>query len=328
LLLSIPDSGYPQEPAERDRWILSRRGSRRAEDPRRAAKVVLEDERTERGDVVPVATLFLTNKECPWRCLMCDLWKGTTENPVGAGAIPKQIRGALESLGAAVQPSRIKLYNSGSFFDPGAVPSEDLPRIAEQLAGFERVIVESHPALIGEACRRWRDMLDADLEVAMGLETIHREVLTLLNKRMTLEDFRRAADALSADGIALRVFVLLGLPFLAPEDSAAWTRRSIEAAFDFGATAVSVIPTRAGNGAMDELEASGAFAPPTLPMLEEAMAFGVSLRRGRVFADLWDAERLCRCRACFPARVARLRRANLDQVTPAAVDCGDCGGAA
>ena len=257
---------------------------------------------------------------------MCDLWKGATEESVGPGVLPGQIRGALASLGPA-RPARIKLYNSGSFFDPAAVAPEDLPRVAEMLTGFERVIVESHPDLVGDRCLAWRGMLDADLEVAMGLETVHPEVLPKLNKRMTLGGFRRAADALRASGIALRVFVLLGLPFVSREESAFWTRRSIEAAFDFGATAVSVIPTRTGNGAMDELESIGAFAPPTLEMLEESVAFGIALNRGRVFADLWDGERLRRCPACFPARVERLRRANLAQTLPAAVGCAVCRGA-
>jgi hypothetical protein len=143
---------------------------------------------------------------------------------------------------------------------------------------------------------------------------------------MTLVDFQRAADRLLRDDIALRVFVLLGLPFLSAAESAAWAERSIEAAFDAGATAVSVIPTRAGNGAMDELAARGEFTPPSLAMLEKAVAFGVSLGRGRVFADLWDVERLRRCPSCFPARVARLRGINLTQAVARPVDCADCEG--
>jgi uncharacterized Fe-S cluster-containing MiaB family protein len=110
---------------------------------------------------------------------MCDLWKNTTEESVPRGAIPTQIRNALASLPPA---RRIKLYNSGSFFDPQAVPPEDYGEIASLLAGFERVIVESHPALVGRACARFTDLLGADLEVAMGLETAH-PMLAKLNKR-------------------------------------------------------------------------------------------------------------------------------------------------
>ena len=43
----------------------------------------------------------------------------------------------------------MKLYNAGSFFDPRAVPDADYDAVAEALAGSARVIVESHPALVG-----------------------------------------------------------------------------------------------------------------------------------------------------------------------------------
>jgi hypothetical protein len=36
-----------------------------------------EKERNSAGRIVSSAVILLTNKECPWRCLMCDLWKNT-----------------------------------------------------------------------------------------------------------------------------------------------------------------------------------------------------------------------------------------------------------
>ncbi|HYR45453.1 MAG TPA: radical SAM protein [Thermoanaerobaculia bacterium] len=312
---------YPDRPAARDRWILQRRGPRNPVDPFRAVAAFVEDERTERGDIAPVATIFLANRECPWRCLMCDLWKNTTEQGVPPGAIPAQIHGALAALPAA---RRVKLYNSGSFFDPRAIPPEDHGEIASLLAGFERVIVESHPALVGDSCRRLRDLLDADLEVAMGLETAHPEALAMLNKRMTLADFRRAAQRLASDGIGLRVFVLLGLPLVPAAEAVFWVRRSLETAFDAGATAVTIIPTRTGNGALEALAEQGEFTTPALEDLEETVAFGIALGRGRVFADLWDLEKLRRCAACYPARAERLRVINRTQVVPPSVSCARC----
>jgi radical SAM enzyme (TIGR01210 family) len=314
-------ASYPRREADRGRWILERRGERNAVDGSRAVTAFVEEERTERGDVVPVATILLANRECPWRCLMCDLWKNTTKQSVTPGAIPAQIRDALANLPPA---RRIKLYNSGSFFDPRAIPPEDYEEIASLLPGFDRVIVESHPALVGRACARFRDLLTSDLEIAMGLETAHPGVLSKLNKRMTVEDFRRAAQRLEASGIALRVFVLLGLPFLSREESLDWACRSVEVAFDSGATAVSIVPTRSGNGGLDALAGSGYFEPPTLQGLEAALAHGVALERGRVFADLWDVERLRACDACFPGRVERLRHINRNQALPPPLLCGDC----
>lgn len=318
-------ASYPADAAARDRWILERRPPRNPLDPRRAYAALVEDEIAASGEVVPVAAIFLTNRECPWRCLMCDLWKNTLAEPVPPGAIASQIRAALAEL----PPARhVKLYNAGSFFDPGAIPPGDLPQIAELLRPFELVIVESHPALVGEACLRLRDLLDGELEVAMGLETVHPEVLERLNKRMTVEQFDAAAALLPGAGIALRAFVLAGLPFLDEAEGLVWTQRSIAHAFDSGASAVALIPTRAGNGALEALSAAGAFSEPRLSVLEDALDFGLSLRRGRVFADLWDLERFCRCEPCFPQRASRLAEANLRQRVLHRVHCPACAGAA
>ena len=314
-------SPYPDQARQRDEWILSKRTARLPLDPRKPFAFLAERERSESGEVVSVATLFLTNRECPWRCLMCDLWKNTLPDSVPAGAIPDQIDFALERLAPARQ---IKLYNSGSFFDPRAIPIADHPRIAERLRDFERVIVESHPSLINKRCLPFRDLLPGQLEVAMGLETAHPGVLEKLNKRMTLDDFGRAARFLKREGMALRAFVLVKPPFLNEVEALHWAKRSIDFALDCGAAVVSLIPTRFGNGALEQLAEQGGFSPPRLDTLEEAMAYGVGLRRGRVFADLWDLATFTDCSACFPARRDRLERMNLEQVTSEPLECPVC----
>jgi len=312
---------YPELARDRDRWILSRRPARTAVDPLRPYSFVAEQERAESGEVVSVATIFLTNRECPWRCLMCDLWRNTLTESVSPGAIPAQIDFALASL----PPSRqLKLYNSGSFFDPRAIPPEDLPAIAGRVPLFERVIVECHPALIGDPALRFRDLINGRLEVAMGLETAHPEVLARLNKRMTLDQFARAADFLREHGIALRVFILVKPPFLDEGAALEWARRSLDFAFDCGATVASLIPTRLGNGALEALAEQGEFSPPRLVTLEGAAAYGVGLRRGRVFADLWDLEKFSGCPACFAARKDRLERMNFAQTIEPSVVCSRC----
>jgi radical SAM enzyme (TIGR01210 family) len=316
---------YPALSADRDRWILGRRGPRNALDPRRSYAQLSETEPDGAGGPVTISTIFLTNRECPWRCLMCDLWRNTLAEPVPPGAIPEQIEFALSRL----PPARwVKLYNAGSFFDPRAIPRSDYAPIARVLSGFERVIVETHPALVGGSCLELRDRLEGALEVAIGLETAHPEILARLNKGMTLERFRRAAEFLSREEIALRVFVLVGLPFLSEKESLDWACRSVELAFDCGAAVVSLIPTRAGNGALDALAERGEFSPPALAALEDALSFGLSLRRGRVLADLWDLARLRRCAECFEPRAERLRAMNLSQTVAASVDCGVCAASA
>jgi len=314
---------YPESASERNRWIVAQRPPRTTLDPRRPNAFLAERERASSGEVVPVSTLFLTNRECPWRCVMCDLWQNTLTDTVPLGAIPEQIEFALRQL----PPARhIKLYNSGSFFDVQAIPPEDYSAIAALLKPFEHVIVESHPALVGARCVDFRDLLSVQLEVAMGLETVHPEALQRLNKRVTLEQFAAAAERLCEQAIELRVFVLVQPPFVSSNEALHWAQRSLDFAFDCNATAVTLIPTRSGNGAMEMLQEAREFTPPDLRTFERAVEYGVALGRGRVFADLWEIERIATCVHCCAARIARLEYINLTQSIPPVLACERCEG--
>jgi radical SAM enzyme (TIGR01210 family) len=293
-----------------DDWILARRPPRNHVSADRPYAFLVEQEAAPGGGVIDVATIFLTNRECPFRCLMCDLWKNTLETAVAPGRIVEQIRWALEQLPTA---QHLKLYNAGNFFDPLAIPPQDYGDIARLAAPFDRVIVECHPGLVGRRCWEFRRLLDAELEVAMGLETVHPEVLPRLNKRMTLDDFARAARALRSEGVAARAFILVRPPFLTDEEGLEWAKRSLDYAFSLGIECSSLIPTRAGNGAMDELARQGLFAPPSLASLEAVLEHGLSLRAGRVFLDLWDIAQVSPDAPDRPARIARLGRMNLTQ---------------
>ncbi|MCA1596416.1 MAG: radical SAM protein [Chloroflexi bacterium] len=228
-----------------DHWVVSTRGPRNTVRSDRAYAAFVEEEMSAAGELTPVAALFLTNRECPFRCLMCDLWKNTLQYAVSAGTIPGQIERALAELPPARQ---IKLYNSGSFFDPNAIPRSDYPAIARLLEPFEHTIVECHPAFVGPRVLEFQQRLSSTLEVAIGLETAHPGVLAKLNKRMTKDSFARAVEVLAAQGVAVRVFILLRPPFLNEAEGLEWAIRSIDFAFDCGASVCTVIPTRRGSG--------------------------------------------------------------------------------
>jgi len=317
---------YPSSPLARSRWILQQRSPRTRLDPWRPYAFLVETEPGPDGEAVEIATVFLTNRECPWRCLMCDLWKNTLEEMVPEGAIAAQIRFALQHLPTTTTPGRsyLKLYNAGSFFDRRAIPPAEYPEIPRLSAPFVRTIVECHPALVGRRCREFRDLIPGQLEVAMGLETVHPEILERLNKRMTLEQFRHAAEFLLREGIDLRVFILVRPPWLSDVAGLEWAKRSLDCAFDCGASVCSLIPTRAGNGAMDALMATEEFAPPSLASLEAALQYGLSRRAGRVFADLWDVEKFILCPECSQTRIQRMRAMNATQVIPSMVQCKLC----
>ncbi len=312
----------------RTAWILAQRPPRpAAPDPNVPHGVFLERERLESGAVVDSGVVLLTNRECPWRCLMCDLWKDTTRDSVPEGAIPRQVEFAVRTWSdAGTLPAQVKLYNSGSFFDPAAIPPADYAPVARRIAFARHIVVESHPLLVGDRVRVLRDLLSGSLEVALGLETADPEVLEKLNKKFDLAQFERAADFLAAERIALRAFLLVNPPFMDEAGAAEWVVKSAEFAFSCGATAVTLIPTRTGNGAMERLRESGEFVPPNLAMLESAQRAALALGRGRVFADTWGLEPFSACPHCFAARRDRLETVNHTQRDVPPVTCPVCGG--
>ncbi|MBL9139637.1 MAG: hypothetical protein JNK85_27455 [Verrucomicrobiales bacterium] len=303
--------------------------------PREPAGWLVESELGAEGRMVKSLTAFLTNRECPWRCVYCDLWKFALADSVAPGDVPAQLRRILlEHAQRECGGEQVKLYNAGSFFDARAIPESDDATIQGLIRDFGRVIVESHPALVGARCWRFRDGLAAAsggqsvLEVAMGLETVNPKVLPQLNKRVTLETFARAAAALHRQGVALRTFVLVRPPFEEPAEAITWAIRSVDFAMEQGSTAVALIPVRGGNGALEALAARGQFHPPALIDLELAMdgAISVARGRGRVFADVWDLARFADCPRCFDARRERLERMNRTQAVEPRVVCAECGG--
>ena len=271
------------------------------------------------GDLQRVNTIFLTGKECAFRCLMCDLWKNTLNEPTPPGAIINQIDNAVARLPEA---DVIKLYNGSNFFDKKAVPPADYSGIIERLKPYSRVIVENHPNLCGDACLDFNEKLSGTLEIAMGLETIHPDVLPKLNKQMTAEDFRKAAKFLRRNNIDVRAFILLNPPYITDKaENIRWVQKAVQFAFDSGVQCCSIIPTRPGNGVMELLYEQGHYVPPSLDTLEEVFGNALALKAGRVFVDSWDIAFLAHCSICFEARKSRLEAMNLDQQIHPRISC-------
>ena len=149
----------------------------------------------------------------------------------------------------------------------------------------------------------------------MGLETVHPDALARLHKHMTVEQFADAASRLGRSGVSVRAFLLIAPPFVPQDEQDAWLLRSIDVAVGCGASVVTLIPTRTGNGAMEALSAEGAFRPPRLDDIERSTDLALARIRGheRIFVDVWDLEPFAACAACFTARRDRLHAMNLGQ---------------
>ena len=304
--------------------IRALRGPKAPTDPCVPAGFHSEREPIPGGGARDVAVMLLTGAECPFACLHCDLWRYTLNTPTPPGALPAQIEACLAGLpavGSLARPA-VKLYNASNWADPRAVPDSDSEPIADRLRGFQLAVVENHPRLTrpgpaGDRLRRFRDLLAArgcELEVALGLETADAAALAGLNKSCGLHDFAAAADWLRDEGTAVRAFVLLrppGVRFESSDDAVAGAVAGVRFALEQGAGVVSVVPQRAGNGAVDALAAAGAWTPPTVAELGavQAAALPLAAAAGAVaLVDLWDAGD-----GPDGARLADMHRRNLAQ---------------
>ncbi|MCH8569614.1 MAG: hypothetical protein LAT67_15175 [Balneolales bacterium] len=295
--------------------IREKRGPKETLDPFRPYHILHEEERWPDGRLLRTNTIFLANRECPFTCTMCDLWRHTLPHKkTPAGAIPAQIRYGLQNLPDA---DVVKLYNNGNFFDTKAIPKNEYTEIAQLCSRFEKVVVENHPLLCGELVSNFASLLKGELQIAMGLETIHPVALARLNKQISEKDIRKAASFLRDYSISMRGFVLFNPPFIiGEEENHFWCTQTAELAFELGFDSVAIIPTRGGNGIMETLQANGDFVPPRFTAFERVFddIFRSPNKSGCVTADLWDIDRLNKhSEPNFEQRIKRLETMNLSQ---------------
>ena len=256
--------------------------------------VVEELEPDGRGGQVDTMTVFLTASECPIGCSMCDLYRNTLTTATPEGAIPRQLDAALqkrlvpgETRDAARESGWLKLYNSGNFFDPRSIPPSDYRSIAERCQGFSRIVVENHPKIGAERLRTFRDLLQAPLEIAVGLETVQPRWLRRLGKQMSRDEFDHYATWIRSEKIDLRVFLIIGVPGISVTESVRWARLSARHAIANGARHVSLIPARSGHGWNGNSDQLPHFSSGDLLELQQAAILDAE-GRAAITIDLWD----------------------------------------
>lgn len=290
-----------------DRWVRAERPAKAPVTAERAVGAWVEDEVLPDGRPGRVGVVILANRECPYSCVFCGLWRDTTDATPAPGQVARQVAAALERFGPV---DAIKLYNAGSFFDPLAMTDADREAIASLCRHLGWVIVESRPEMADRRCVEWASRLGGRLEVAIGLEVADDRILALLNKRMRLRQCAQASVFLREHGIGVRAFVMVKPPLVPERRAAGLAVDTARWAIDHGATTVSLIPSYMTPGAMERLAAAGFFRPPRLWSVYEAAQGAVALRRAVVVVDTWNLQTLRDCPACFDALRDALRALN------------------
>jgi len=216
--------------------------------------------------------LILRTRGCSWSyhsgCSMCGFWEDT--NPeINANDIMKQIEDFLKEYSKG---DVLKVFTSGSFFDPLEVSGEiQVPIIEKLLDHYNFLIVESRPEYIVNKAESLKQF-SGRLQVAMGMESTDPEVLKyLINKNYSYEDFKRASELLHRNGISVRAYLLMKPPFMKEQeaiDDTIKSARDISSFADF----ISINPMNVQKGTLVEsLYKEGNYRPPWLWSVVEVL---------------------------------------------------------
>ncbi|MDD1676129.1 MAG: archaeosine biosynthesis radical SAM protein RaSEA [Methanomicrobiales archaeon] len=226
-----------------------------------------------RNEAMPSLTIILRSGGCRWgRCRMCGYrsvrYAGLSETDLEQRIIA-QLRWVQDQFDLRTFPL-IKIYSSGSVFDPAEVPLGARERIATLFRG-KIVVVESRPEFVHEKeVAEFRGQLDdgtyaRPLAVAMGLETADDAVREKsIDKGFTTEDYRCAAAEAHRAGADVKTYLLQKPLFLTEQESIDDVVRSINVAASFSEI-ISLNPCNVQSGTV--LEAcwkKGAYRPPYL----------------------------------------------------------------
>ncbi len=170
----------------------------------------------------------------------------------------------------------IKIFTSGSFFDPEEVPRGVLDSIIASLNSMrvERVQVESRPEFIKkEYLERVLDSADFDFEVGIGLETssdLLRE--NSINKGFTFKDYKKAVELCRSRGVLVKTYLLLKPPFILEREAISDIVKSAFDAAKAGANRISINPMNIQRGTLVELLwRKEEYRPPWIWSLIEAL---------------------------------------------------------
>ncbi len=226
------------------------------------------------GREVSAGVVILPTLGCRWGrssgCTMCgyvyDSWNNSQEE------ILHQFKAALKSLGNI---EYLKIFNSGSFFDPAEISQDTAKKIFSEINKLEtrQVQVESRPEFITEYALAAKDELNAELEVGVGLETTSDYIReNCINKNFALGDFKIALKTCRDSGVKVKAYLLVKPPFLSEKEAISDAVNSAVEAYKLGVSRISFNPLNVQKATLAEyLWRKGEYSPPWLWSIVEIL---------------------------------------------------------
>jgi len=178
----------------------------------------------EKNRIESCLTIILRTRGCYWAeragCVMCG-YNVESDRRITQQNVLKQLDfvrkeiGKMEKIGKLEKPRIIKVFTSGSFFDPSELSKETRSKFYDfvEEVGAEKLIVESRPEFVKNAEEVFeREFL---LEVGIGVESTNDFVRNrIIEKGFTFESFKEASKFLKDRGFSVKAYLLLKPPFL------------------------------------------------------------------------------------------------------------------
>jgi radical SAM enzyme (TIGR01210 family) len=226
------------------------------------------------NEVLECLTIIFKSAGCSWsKCRMCSYRHERYSGQKSPTTILEHLRAQLVWIKDQYKPEEyhmVKIFTSGSFFDPAEVPREFLSDIAEMFKG-KLLIAETRPEFVDpDVISSFLDILDdgsytTPLYCAMGLETSSDPIREkCINKGFTFADFIRAARTAHSSGAGVKAYLLLKPLFLTEYEGVADMKNSIVEASGH-ADMISMNPcTVQRNTELEYYWKRGAYRPPYL----------------------------------------------------------------
>jgi archaeosine synthase beta-subunit len=226
-------------------------------------------------------TIILKSGGCSWnRCLMCsyrhERYTGLSSEELAARLI-RQLRFVAGNVQIR-DMEIIKLYTSGSFFDPAEVP----PAVLEEAGALFRgkiIIAETRPEYVNEKIlddfvSRIDDGTNAkQLYVAIGLETTNDRIREKsIDKGFTFDGFNQAVREARNSGVGIKAYLLMKPLFLTEKEAVEDMKQSLT---DLSGLAdiISMNTCTVQRGTdMERYWKQGAYRPPYLWSVADVLA--------------------------------------------------------
>lgn len=154
-----------------------------------------------------LATTIMTSRGCPYSCAFCCQLNRFNTFP--SEFVREELMDLINNYG----------YKAFMFFDDLFILQKQ--RLRDILHGIEDIIWRGFSradAIVRNGVDMLKFMADSGCrEIGMGLETGSDKILKIVNKKETIDTYKKAIEMIHSQGIRIKGFLIVGLPSESPE---------------------------------------------------------------------------------------------------------------